>query len=449
MKLRNRMTLGVILLLMATVLLTGFTILHIFTSSFRNYLLEDRARRIVQITADIGSIIREENHILNNQELARYAKNERIDIRLLDPDDRTLAVYDGFDEAAAKSVEQQGYVLINAQQEVLGTLQLSYDPADSSLDVAVTAFLTEARGALLLSLLAIALVGGLAAFFYSKKITTPIIRLSEQTKRLRNKEYELELPVSDITEIRDLSNNLRVLSHTLATQEAIRHDYAQDISHELRTPLTNLQLHLEAIQDGIIEADQQSMDVLLNDAHRLNELVERLKNTFQDTSLLAQITIENMDLSLELERLLTGFEPSLQAKQAHLIRAIEPHINLALDRQLFGHILANLLSNAVKAIEPGGTIRVALTRLPQQVVLSVRDDGVGIAPEDQSRIFDRFYRVDSARNSQNGGQGLGLSITKNLVTALNGQISLTSELGKGTEFTVVFLSQRAMTAAPQ
>ena len=171
---------------------------------------------------------------------------------------------------------------------------------------------------------------------------------------------------------------------------------------------------------------------------QLTLLVERLKKTFHDASLIASEDIQDVDVSALIARILDGFEPLIAQRHGQFERAISPDLHLDTDSRLFSQVLSNLLSNAIKAIEPEGTVRVALAREGKNLILIVADNGVGIDPQALPHIFDRFYRVDSSRNRKVGGQGLGLAITKSIVQQLGGRIEVASRVGKGTTFRVLF-----------
>lgn len=229
---------------------------------------------------------------------------------------------------------------------------------------------------------------------------------------------------------------MQYLASSLRQQENARRSYAQDISHELRTPLTNMQLHVEAMKDGIIPSDEKNWEQIEANIAQLTLLVERLKNTFREASLVAAEEIRFIDCSALTERVVDSFEPRIAQKNGVFVRAIDPAISLQTDERLYSQILSNLLSNAIKAINPEGQIRVALNSDRKYVVLTVTDNGIGIPSKDLAHLFDRFYRVDSSRNRSAGGQGLGLAITRNIVQQLGGHIEVTSKVGKGTTFRV-------------
>ena len=438
MKLRTRLSLSLVALLSLAVLLSGVLFLHLVTNTFRNYLLEEREANFFRLSADIGSIIRSQDSFLTDEQLHLYAKEANVEIILQDREKNEVARYEGLEDPDAKTIETRTYTLLSGSGEAIGNLTLSYDAVDSGFQRALNDFRSHLFQTAGVACLGVTALGCFAAILLSSYITRPISQLSRETRRLREKSYDLQLPRVHIAEIQTLSEDLDFLSQALQMQEGIRRQYAQDISHELRTPIANLLLHIEALQDGILSPDEQTLATLHREIDRLTDIVERLRDTFEDAQSLFSYHLENIDLSREIMQNLDAFAPQLQTKKAQLTRAIEPCLNARLDRRAFEHIQSNLLTNALKAIDEGGHIRVALTKTPEGLLFSVRDNGIGIEKKDLPRLFDRFYRVDSARNSKNGGQGLGLSIVKTMTEAMNGEISVTSTPGKGSEFQILF-----------
>lgn len=448
MKLRNRLTLYILALSVGAVLLTTGFIMKIFEVGFRHHLHAERELRFQTIISDIGGITTENGELMSTEELSHYVRNERVDIKILNNDGKMVSYFHGLpDDLPTDAVESKEYRLVTKTHKYLGSLVISYDREDSDLERTVSDFQSKVRVNVMLLLIPVSLAALSLAYLISKKITQPVLQIQAQTDRLRDKEYDLDLPDSNIREIRDLSENIRLLAHELEEQENIRREYAQDVSHELRTPLTNLQLQIESIRDGFMTLDDENIQWLLDDIASLRDLIDRLRDTFHDTAMFANLHFEQVDLSVALESQLKRFESSIASIDGKLITAIEPHIGILTDLSLFERIVDNLVSNAIKAISEGGYVRVGLSRVGDGILLSVRDNGVGISKEDVGRIFDRFYRVDNARNAKTGGQGLGLTITKNIIDRLNGTIEVSGKPGKGTEFQV-FLPSAGKAPSP-
>ena len=263
--------------------------------------------------------------------------------------------------------------------------------------------------------------------------------ISDETINLKDGNYKVDDRITDIKEIETLQTNINYLSNNLKKQEEIRKQYAQDISHELRTPLTNLQLYIEAIKDGVIEPEENTMTILLEDVNRLEGLIEGLKKTFDENVEYLELNKEDFNVSDLTESIVQSFKANAEYNNINISTYIQEDIIFYSDYDKYSQILQNLISNAIKAIGKNGEIDVYLTADNEEIKLSVRDNGVGIAEDKIDRIFDRFYRIEDARNTKENGHGLGLSITKNFVDALGGKISVDSKINVGSTFMLTFI----------
>ncbi|WP_308539614.1 HAMP domain-containing sensor histidine kinase [uncultured Murdochiella sp.] len=440
MKLRTRLSLSIIIIVFITMAVIAYGMQRAYSDSFFNYLENEEETRLKRIVNDIGTIARTESLDLTkdgaNEQLQLYARDANINITIMDTESTILANYRGLVENAEADIQVDQYQLVDSHGEKRGTMLVTYDRSSPALRNALHDFQRRSLNSTMLGIVVFGLIAIVFSYFFSKQITEPIESLRSAADRIRQNEFDITLDDSPFDELQSLNANMQYLASSLRQQEDARRSYAQDISHELRTPLTNMQLHVEAMKDGIIPSDKKNWEQIEANITQLTLLVERLKNTFREASLVAAEEIRFIDCSALTERVIDSFEPRIVQKNGAFVRAIDPAISLQTDERLFSQILSNLLSNAIKAIEEGGQIRVALNADRKYVVLTVTDNGVGIAQNNLAHLFDRFYRVDSSRNRAAGGQGLGLSITRNIVQQLGGHIEVTSKVGKGTTFRV-------------
>lgn len=440
MKLRTRLSLSIIIIVFITMAVIAYGMQRAYSDSFFNYLENEEEARLKRIVNDIGTIARTESLDLTkdgvNEQLQLYARDANINITIMDTESTILANYRGLVENAEADIQVDQYQLVDSHGEKRGTMLVTYDRSNPALRNSLHDFQRRSLNSTMLGVVVFGLIAIVFSYFFSKQITEPIESLRNAADRIRQNEFDITLDDSPFDELQSLNANMQYLASSLRQQENARRSYAQDISHELRTPLTNMQLHVEAMKDGIIPWDKKNWEQIEANIMQLTLLVERLKNTFREASLVAAEEIRFIDCSQLAERVIDSFEPRIVQKNGTFVRAIDPAISLQTDERLFSQILSNLLSNAIKAIEEGGQIRVALNADRKYVVLTVTDNGVGIAQKNLVHLFDRFYRVDSSRNRAAGGQGLGLSITRNIVQQLGGHIEVTSKVGKGTTFRV-------------
>ena len=288
-------------------------------------------------------------------------------------------------------------------------------------------------------------IGLVIAIILSTNISKPIISIDESTVAIKEGNYDVIVEDSDIQEIESLRDNINYLSNNLKKQESIRKQYAQDISHELRTPLTNLKLYIEAMKDGVVDADPATLDILSNEIIRLEGLVVGLKNTFDENVSYAILSKSNVNITELIENIASTFLAKARLNNITIETHLDKDVIFSTDRDKLTQIIQNLVSNAIKAIGKDGTIDIHLRETDKEIIINVIDTGIGIEEDNIQRIFERFYRVEDARNTKENGVGLGLAITKNFVEALSGKIKVKSKLGEGSDFAIIFEKNNRMT----
>lgn len=241
---------------------------------------------------------------------------------------------------------------------------------------------------------------------------------------------------SNTLEISQLTRTVNDLAASLEKQQGLRKMMTADISHELRTPIASLQSSLEAMIDGIWEPTGERLESCHEEILRLNRLVgdlEKLEHAEAENAVLNRTAFDIAELT---QRVLHHFETDFYKKGVALDFVGGPSMITA-DRDKISQVITNLVSNALKYTPRGGRVGVAVKDAKAAVELTVKDNGNGVSPEDLPNIFERFYRADKSRNRLTGGSGLGLTIAKAIVDAHGGTISVSSEPGRGTVFTVV------------
>ena len=226
--------------------------------------------------------------------------------------------------------------------------------------------------------------------------------------------------------------------------EQVRKDFVANVSHELRTPLSGIIGYADTLLDGALEDTENRrrfVEIVRANAVRLGSIAADLLVLSELESGADSAEPEMVHVRGVLEAALLTVEGEARDRGVELVRGEMPDLYIAGSRLRLEQALLNLLANAIKFNRPGGEVRVHATLAHSpgsdaRVVIAVADTGVGIPSEDLPRIFERFYRVDKARSRQVGGTGLGLSIVKHVIERMNGTVTVESQLGKGTTFTV-------------
>lgn len=274
--------------------------------------------------------------------------------------------------------------------------------------------------------------------YTSNTFSRPILKITEGANRIREGKLDTNINITDsVIELQDLSKTINHLAKTLKEQEELRKRLTSDVSHELRTPLTILQAHIEALNDGVWEPTQDKLNILREEVLRLIRLVDDLKHLTEIEKYDMKLNIENYLISNDVRQIIQSFSYMIKEKGISLSIEIMDNIYITGDRDKIKQIIVNLLANAIKFTNPGGLIKVTLLTERTSVKLTIEDNGVGIDEKDLPYIFERFYKGDLSRNRKDGGAGIGLTISKKLVEAHGGSITVISKLNQGTKFSVI------------
>lgn len=264
-----------------------------------------------------------------------------------------------------------------------------------------------------------------------------------------NRKVELVIPAARVlrVEITPLKNErsevqgvvgvLHDISE-LTKVERMRTDFIANVSHELRTPLTSIKGFVETLLEGAMEdpaSCRRFLEIINSESNRLAQLINDLLSLSEIESKRKPFIWEEFSFVELIRETLNIFNIPLQKKGLHL-RLIMPEDlpQIVADRGKIGQVLINLIDNAVKYTPGGQTVTISAWQERESMVVCVADTGTGIPKEALPRLFERFYRVDTARSREMGGTGLGLAIVKHIIDAHGGKVWVTSELGQGSSF---------------
>jgi two-component system phosphate regulon sensor histidine kinase PhoR len=226
----------------------------------------------------------------------------------------------------------------------------------------------------------------------------------------------------------------------LRRADRMRRDFVANVSHELRTPLTAIQGYVEALQDEVPPEPEEAarfLEIIARQANRMERLVRDLLRLARLEAGQEPVESSQTDVEALFTDVVTELEGALEARSQRVVTAIGPEADrLHVDAAKLHDALRNLVENAIAYAPPSTTITLASSRVGDEVVVTVADEGPGIPEADVSRIFERFYRVDKARSRESGGTGLGLAIVKHLVGILGGDVKAANLPAGGAIFTV-------------
>jgi signal transduction histidine kinase len=283
----------------------------------------------------------------------------------------------------------------------------------------------------------------IAATLVTRAVRMPVQRAIEAAERVSQGDFSARMGTSGPEELVKLGSAFDDMAARLERADRDQRQFLADVAHEIATPVNAVSGFALALADGAAEDAQQrgeARTVIELQSSRLRDLLRDLRELTQ-LDLTEKVRVGPIRLRAFGERLLASFQPAVRDANIDLSLAADDR-EVLLDPRLLEMILSNLISNAIRYTPSGGSVHVDLARRGDEIVLAVRDTGVGIAVEHQKRIFERLYRVDDTRTRATGGSGLGLAIVRRAVRTLGGRIELDSAPGHGSEFRVILASHR-------
>ena len=286
--------------------------------------------------------------------------------------------------------------------------------------------------------LALALAGW-GGWFLAHRALSPVDRMTQTARKIKAGQLHARLETTGANDELDrLADTLNEMLGRLESAFTEMRQFTADASHELQTPLTILRGEIEVALRSTRSADEYT-DVLksaLEEIQRISVLVEGLLLLARSDAGMLRMDRAPVDLVLVAEEVMGRLGPRAAAKAVTLaFGQIEP-LEVSGDLVHLRRLLFNLVDNAIKYTREKGTVRVTITRGDGLAAVAVEDTGIGIPPEEQQKVFQRFYRSADARSQAEGGSGLGLSIVKSIAEAHEGRVELASEPGGGSVFKV-------------
>ncbi len=253
-------------------------------------------------------------------------------------------------------------------------------------------------------------------------MTSPLREMAAAAGRMADGDWSQRVTDTSADEVGDLARAFNGMATELAMVDRMRRDLVANVSHELRTPISALQARLENLVDGVEEARPELLRSMLDQTERLGRLVSQLLDLSRLESGVVPLRREHLDAVSVLDAVAVEARLHSPGRQID-VDVTPPDLQVLADPDRIHQVLANLTANAIQFGPPARPVRLTASTAGDDVVLTVSDEGPGISEADADRIFERFYRADSARPGTAGGAGLGLSIARWIVDLHDGQIS--------------------------
>ncbi len=278
-----------------------------------------------------------------------------------------------------------------------------------------------------------------AAYYVARVLTKPFGKITQSLAGMRGNVSEQEIAIPDYTETKLLADAYNQMLHRLKVQEDSRQEFVSNVSHELKTPITSMKVLADSLlaQDEVPnELYKEFMADIAEEIDRENKIISDLLSLVKMDRRSSDVNIQETNINDLIELLLKRLRPIAATKDVDLVFDDFKPVVAEVDETKLALALSNLVENGIKYNQDNGWVHISLNVDNKYFYVKVEDSGIGIPPEDQENIFERFYRVDKSHSREIGGTGLGLAITRSAVLMHHGAIDVSSTEGEGTTFTV-------------
>lgn len=329
--------------------------------------------------------------------------------------------------------------IVTSSGEHVGQVKLWAIGSDALLTKADSAFREKTFNAMALAAVVAICISVVIGSLVSRMLTKPIHRITSTAKQIRDGDLSARTGLRGDDEIDQLGETFDEMATSLEKDMKHEKRLTSDVAHELRTPLMAMLATVEAMQDGVYPTDDEHLETVASETRRLARLVQQMLDLSRMENSTAPLNLEPVDMVPFVRSIVNGQERLFADRDLRLRFADETQGHddvVEADPDMITQCVINLMSNAMRYTPEGGWVVVSVLSDRKHVSIAVSDTGIGIAKDDLSRIFGRFWRADASRAREAGGLGVGLAVTKQIVERHHGYISVESELGKGTTFTI-------------
>lgn len=319
---------------------------------------------------------------------------------------------------------------IEANGEVVGEIQVLKDPAEAQLTDRDITFRRASLWALAVAALIAAGLASVAGVAYSRDLVRPIEAVTRAAEALRRGDRSARTGMSGGDPVSDLGSTFDQMADAVEAERQFEQQLTADVAHELRTPLQAIQATVEAMQDGVLPADEERLALIHDETVRLGRLAGSILELSRLETGSAQMTLAPLDLAAPVAVAVESARALMESTGHALEQDVTSGLVVLGDGDRLTQAVGNLLSNAARYTPEGGRVRLRLVRDGAEAVIEVADSGIGVAEEDRARVFTRFWRADPARNRASGGLGIGLAVVREIVERHGGRVGVhASDLG--------------------
>ncbi len=279
--------------------------------------------------------------------------------------------------------------------------------------------------------------GSLLILVAAMFLVRPIKKLTKATRQIAGGDFNVKLNIKQKGELGTLARSFEEMMHDLQQLEQMRREFVSNVSHEVQSPLTSISGYALALKQAGIPDDQRSryLDIIISEADRMSKMSDSLLKLSLLESQSRQLQLATFSLDEQIRRVIVAIQPQWSARNIRFELNLKA-VRISADHDQLNQVWTNILGNSIKFSEDGDVISVSMKQDLKSVIVRITDTGIGISPEDQKRIFERFFKADRSHSRKYGGSGMGLAIVKQIVSLHHGEIRVESEPGRGTTIIV-------------
>jgi len=329
-------------------------------------------------------------------------------------------------------LEEIDHAEIRYENKVIGQVNITkYSSAENSIDAWLfqSSLIENSLYSIGIVLIFVIIIG----ILISKNTSKDLIMTADMAQNIDigNKTIKLR---SNVKEIRVIQQSLESLQTRLKIKQKSRKALIDEMIHQTRTPLTIMKTHLEGIEDGVIELTPEEIKICENQIENITNIITNMSSMIDAEKEFDTNKKEKINISLLLRQIVSGLRAQYEKKEIELDLIGNEKINIFTDPYKLSQAIYNILTNAYKYTNPGGRVQINYQLVKDEVLITIEDNGIGISKEDQNKIFEAYYRSDYVLNSD--GEGIGLYVAMENMKSINGKLSVSSELNKGSKFTL-------------
>ena len=327
-------------------------------------------------------------------------------------------------------------IIINNDEQAVGAVSVWVLGSDTLLRSTDEEFRNKSYQAMFFAAAMAILLASCIGFLFARNLVGPINRMTKTAKAIKEGDLSARTDLHGEDEIARLGETFDEMADSVEKDRELERRLTTDVAHELRTPLMAIQSTVEAMVDGVFEADPEHLETVNSEVQRLSRLVDSLLKLSRLENRANPMKEEIVDVGQLISGIIATHDAFVTDSGLTLEYQADDDVRVLGDADMIRQATANLISNAVRYTPEGGHITVQVKRGDLMASIAVRDTGIGLSPEEATMVFSRCWRADAGRNRESGGLGIGLAVVKEIVDRHGGWVQVEGRKDEGACFTI-------------